>query len=474
MSENIYKSLGRNTVIFAFGTLGSKAISILMLPLFTRVMTDAEFGKVDLLSTSISLLLPLFTLNIAESVFRFALDKPSASDTKTFFSSAFIINFLGFVVLILLSPLLHNTIPTPLLFFFYSIFLLQSFNKLFRVFIRGLKKITLFAVSDIVNTVVFAATGIWLVGYVKLGITGYFVSQIVALSVSTAIVFALGEIWKYLEVHSISTQKMRLMVKYSLPLVPNALAWWIISASDRYLLALFIGFEATGIYAVAHRFPLLLGIFSDVFYQAWQITSIEQYDNKDRNAVYSNVFKYLYTSLFLILTMISFFLKPLIEWFVGEGFAGAWKYSSFLMIAIVFQAFSSFTGVGYLAAKRTKGALTSTLISSSLNITLNLVLIPAFGMQGAAISTLVALMTMWLIRLYQTRSFFHLSINWFSFIGTFFMASISILSNLIFYRPLPIQAIAFGSVLLLQRKQIAIIVMILKRKVVKYIFRNSI
>ena len=413
MSSSPYRSLGKNTAIFAIGTFGSKAISFFMLPVFTRVLTQADYGRIDIITTSISLLLPLVTLNIVEAVFRFTLDKGTMEQKQAIFSSALTIGTAGFLFLLLFIPIfIYFGVSGSLLAAFLILFYLDIIHGLTKVLIRAEQKLKLFAMSDIIHTAIFASLGILLVAFLRLGVIGYLLSQIIAVTVSTAVLFLFGKVHGYLKVSTIRIRQIEEMTKYSLPLVPNALAWWIMSASDRYMLAFFLGFSATGIYAVAHKFPMLLSILNTVFYQAWQISSIDQYNSPERKVFYSNTFRILYTFMFLGTILFSMILEPFVTLMTGTGFQESWRFVPFLILGTVFHSFSQFFGVGYLAAKKTGGAFRTSGIGAAANIGVNLLLIPIIGIQAASISTAIAFFVMWIARLIETRRYFTVTINW--------------------------------------------------------------
>ncbi|KUK91945.1 MAG: Wzx, putative [Thermotogales bacterium 46_20] len=413
MSSSPYRSLGKNTAIFAVGTFGSKAISFFMLPIFTRVLTQADYGKIDIITTSISLLLPLLTLNIVEAVFRFTLDKGSLEEKQAIFTSALTVGTGGFLFLLLFIPVfIHFGVSGQLLVAFLALFLIDIIHGITKVLIRAEQKLRLFALSDIIHTAVFATTGILLVAVLRMGVIGYLASQIIAVTVSTAVLFLFGSVGKYIVPFAFKFAQIKVMTKYSLPLVPNALAWWIMSASDRYMLAFFLGFSSTGIYAVAHKFPILLSVLNGVFYQAWQISSIDQFNSPERKQFYSNIFRALSTLMFLGTIVFAIILRPFIILMTGEGFQEAWRFVPFLILGTVFHSFSQFFGVGYLAAKKTTGAFRTSGVGAAANIGINLLLIPLIGIQAASISTAIAFFTMWIARLIETRKYFSISVDW--------------------------------------------------------------
>ncbi len=73
MARNRYKELGDNTALFAISSFGSKFVSFLLLPLYTAVLSTSDYGIVDLMSNTVSLLIPLFTLNVQDAVLRYGL-----------------------------------------------------------------------------------------------------------------------------------------------------------------------------------------------------------------------------------------------------------------------------------------------------------------------------------------------------------------------------------------------------------------
>ncbi|WP_289059690.1 polysaccharide biosynthesis C-terminal domain-containing protein, partial [uncultured Mesotoga sp.] len=142
------------------------------------------------------------------------------------------------------------------------------------------------------------------------------------------------------------------------------------------------------------------------------ISSIDQFNSPDRKQFYSNIFRALSTLMFLGTIAFAIILRPFIIVMTGEGFQEAWRFVPFLILGTVFHSFSQFFGVGYLAAKKTGGAFRTSGIGAAANIGVNLLLIPLIGIQGASISTAIAFFTMWIARLFETRKYFSISINW--------------------------------------------------------------
>jgi len=457
MARNEYKSLGRNTLVLAFGTFGSKAISFFMLPVFTRVLTQQEFGKLDIISTLLSILLPILTIDITQALFRFTLDNSSLQRKRTVFSSTLAVIGGGYLLLVLFLPLfLSLGLSGPLLMVFYILFLFDAILGVSKTIIRAEEKLRLFAISNIIHTIVFAAFGILFVAVIKWGILGYFVSQIIATCIDIGILFSFGSVAKHVSFAAVTRSAVKEMASYSLPLIPNTLSLWIINASDRFLLILFLGLDAAGIYAVAHRFPQIMMIITSIFHQAWQISSISLFNSRgfQKEVFFSNVFRFFYVTVFLAVLVVSFFIRPISYWIVGETFAESILYIPVLMIAAIFQSFSGFFGVGYLASKRTKGALTTTVWGTLINVVLNLSLIPLIGIQAASISTAVSFLCIWLLRTKHSKKIMRIQINWRYFLSIALPSCFSMILVVLLEKPMIFQTALLFVVLLITRKDI--------------------
>src|SRR3712207_8183919 len=81
--KNRYKELLSDTLVIGLGNFTTKLIYFFLMPIYTMAMTASEFGEADLLNNLAALLLPVFTLSIAEGVFRFVLDKKERSEEHT-------------------------------------------------------------------------------------------------------------------------------------------------------------------------------------------------------------------------------------------------------------------------------------------------------------------------------------------------------------------------------------------------------
>ena len=79
---------------------------------------------------------------------------------------------------------------------------------------------------------------------------------------------------------------MKEMLVYCIPMIPNSIMWWITDASDKYMIAFFVGVSSNGIYALAKKIPSVLSMLHSVFFQAWQLSAVEESEAKDKSHYY--------------------------------------------------------------------------------------------------------------------------------------------------------------------------------------------
>ncbi len=408
-----YKKLVKNSGIFAIANLGSKLMSILLVPFYTYILTTEQYGEVDIFITTISLLLPVITLNIFDATLRFSVK--SHHNKKAIFTSSILIVLAGnlaFLGLILILLVLANTlINNEYIILFYIVILLQSINSTLAQFARGIGRVKSFALNGLISTFATLTLNIILLSKFNMGVRGYFISIVVANIVCNVYLLVSNRLWKYYDIKQYKLDLVKEMLTYSTPLIPNSLMWWIINASDRYIITLFLGIGANGIYSVANKIPTVLNLLNSIFSQAWQLSAIEEGESKDKSEFYTNVFKSFSTIMLMGTSAILIIVKPVVEIMLSGEFGESWRYVSFLLLAVVFSSFSTFLGTNYIAMKKTKGVFKTTVIGAVVNLILNIILIPTIGINGATIATMISYLSVWLIRIYDTKEFVNIKFD---------------------------------------------------------------
>lgn len=397
---NRYKKLLFNSGIFAIANMSSSLISFLLVRFYTEMLTAEQYGTIDLITTTASLLLPFFTLSIVEAVLRFSIDSDKPDEVL---STGLIVVFTGILTFSIVGfPVLRVFHGDSFFFWILLLMTVQSIGTIFASFTRGIGRVTDFAIYGILKTVTLVGCNLFFLLILKMKIEGYLCSIIISEIVAGGFLFVKEKLWHYVVFWPSSGMRSE-MVRYSLPLVPSSISWWLMNATDKYMLTLFIGVQANGLYAVAHKIPTLITMLSEFFFKAWQLSAVEEFQSEDRDKFYTSVFNALSSVLFVGASVVLLLLKTIIQLLVDSSYANVWRYSSYLVVAMVFSAFSNFLGTNYTATKETKGALVTTGCGALINIILNYFFIINFGIVGAAIATMISFLVTAVMRGYDTR-----------------------------------------------------------------------
>ena len=397
MSNKQYKNLVTNSLVFTIANLGSKIISFVMVPLYTYVLTTEEYGTVDLMTTINSLLIPILFLCVSDAVLRYCMDK--RYNAKEIISNSLYIYIWGAAIICLIIPILGKLYPDiapyniHLGMLFLSNGLMQGCNQ----YLRASGHVKAFAANGIVYTFVFASLNVLFLVKLKFGISGYLYSMILTNIVCIIVAATFSKIWKVLT-FKIYPKTFRIILKYSVPLIPNALMWWIMDASDKLIITYYLGVGATGIFAIAKKLPTLIDTFHSIFNQAWQISAIQENDSSNVKEFTSTVYKTYFTCIILVVGGLLTIARPFVTYALGESYQATWRYIPFLLLSVGCSSLSGFLSANLIAAEQTVQIFKTTVVVEVINTILNFILIPTLGLNGGAIATFVGFLVVLIIR----------------------------------------------------------------------------
>ena len=406
-----YSKLGKNIALITLGNFASKILSFFLIPLYTAVLTTGEFGVADLMTTTINLISPFFTLLVSESIMRFALDQDK--DKSEVFIIGMVITCTGFLVMLCFSPLLLlSESLRPFYFLFVIYYFAVTVHSVISQFVKGIEKVAIYSMAGVIQTFCFILLNLILLLVIKTGVNGYLISLIGSHIIAAIILWVGAGVSQYIPKKiSINKDLLSEMLRYSIPLIPNSLSWWVSNSADKYVLTFFCGLSVTGIYSVSQRIPSMFSIVSTVFMSAWQISAIEDFGSERSRNFFGKIYR-SYSSLnILIVSALICFTRILAKFLFSNDFYIGWRFVPVLLFAYLFFAMAGFLGTVYTAAKKTKMVFISTVISALSNIVMNFMLIPRFGGMGAAIATFVSYFLVWLIRLIDSRKIIQISID---------------------------------------------------------------
>ena len=465
--------LAKNTALFALNSIGTRIITFLLVPLYTKAFTTAEYGTVDLITTIGTILVPIITINIGEAVMRFALDDDANENdimsVGVFYAGlSFVLGLSAFLV-IRFFPQIN---VSSKLIYFYCV--TQGLYLTFSCNLRGQEKLLYYAIGNILHTLVAAGLNIlFLVGF-KLGINGYFYAYILSNFVASLYCFIAGDVLSTIKKFHLDIKLMKNMVKYAIVLVPNSLMWWIMNSSDHIMVTSMIGIASNGIYAISYKIPSVLSSLSTVFNQAWSYSAIHENKSSDKEQFNNNMFDKLVRFQLIITTLLMCVIRPFLGIYVQPAYYEAWEYTPYLLVGYFFLTMGTFLSTIYTVQKDSKGFLLSGSVGALLNITLNWLLIPVIGVHGAALATCVSYITVFLYRTKDTRKYMIIRVFKTEYIIGYVLLLITAASMAIPYKwGYIILAIEFVIMVLINRTFVAEMLAVSKRLILKILKRGK-
>ena len=407
------KRFAKKTLIYTIGSFGSKFLTFILLPLYTYLIPTTEYGQYDLIVTTISLIMPLVTLQTQEAIITGMISE-EIDNSQIIRSTSLILAVNSFITLIVVLGI-SQIYSIEYIWYILGLIITKGIFTIIQQYARGFKNSSLYAVSGIIYTLVFLSLNIYQLVILKAGISGLFLSEIFAAIFSTIIILLVEKRILKAICFKVDKKILKWIIIYSLPLVPNAISWWFINASDRYVINFFIGSSANGIYAISYKFANVLQTVTGLVYLAWQEFSLEEYKSKDKDSLLSKSFD-IYAKFLLSLSIIGFCLsKYVIEFLLASEYKDAWKYTGWLFLGTVYIALASQLNTCYLANNKTISILKGTLISGLINIVVDVLLINEIGIFAASFSTAFSAFILVLLRIRDNKKFYDFKIDTKSF-----------------------------------------------------------
>lgn len=410
---NRYKYLIKNIGLLTLSSFATKLLSFFLVPLYTNILTTTEYGTYDLFNTTVSILIPILTLNIQESVMRFAIDKKYDKSAIVTIALKYLLFSYGIILigLVVNDILGFSATAREYVIFFFLMFFVQALSGIVLAYTRGIDKISELSVSSVVASALTIVCNVIFLAYFHWGLVGYFLANILGPFIQCVYLIIRGHVVSNIHFSQKYSSEKKEMLDYSRPMIANSIAWWVNNASDRYVIIFFCGIAENGIYSVASKIPSILSIFQTIFNQAWTLSAIKDFDPEDKNGFFANTYKTYNCFLVILCSAIIVIDKILAKLLYAKDFYVAWRYVPWLTIAIVFGALSGYIGGFFSAVKNSKIYAQSTIIGAISNIVMNIIFTPLIGPLGAAIATAICYFIVWAIRYWHSKRFIKLKIN---------------------------------------------------------------
>ncbi len=404
------KELAKNTIIIFAGKVSTQLISFLLLPLYTSYLVTEEYGFVDLITTYVTLIVPIITLELEMSVFRYLVDaRKDKEETKKVFSNNFLILLVSLLIFAIGYLIVTCFWKFDYRFLILFDIIICTFSGNFLQIARGVGRTLDYAISCIITGVSTILLNILLIVVFRLGAFGMITAIAVANGLGALYLFIRLKMWQYVDFKKKDQKLIKEMYHYSIPLVPNGISWWIVNASDRTIITAILGTAANGIYAVSNKFPTILSSLLGIFNLSWSESAALYINSPDRDEFFSdisNTVTKLFTCLGVGMIACMPFVFPIL---VNSSYDEAYYYIPILVLGAVFNVIICLYSAVYIAKKMTKQVATTSILGAIINIVINIGLVHFIGLYAAALSTAISYFVMMVYRHYDLKKYMNIT-----------------------------------------------------------------
>ncbi|SFI79349.1 lipopolysaccharide biosynthesis protein [Myroides guanonis] len=398
----------KNTLIYSFGTIGSKAVSFLLVPFLTFYLNKSDLGTYDLLMTLILLLSPIVSFQLSESIYKFIRLEKETIKIREIVSNSIILLFLS-ILLFEIVFFIINIFVEYEYFYYFSICLVTSILfPFFQKLARALGNNKLFTIIGLLNASIILIVNIILLKFFNFGLISLFLSLIFSNMICILILVFRTNVIGDFNLKSFDKNLINNLLKYSIPLVPNSLSWWLINSSDKFLILAFLSIDDNGIYAISSKYPIILILINSIFILAFQDEKLLEKDNSNlinEGRMFDKYINFQFSLALLFITLSKF----MVLFTVASDYIKAYEAMMFLFVGVVFSSLSSYLGVYLMRELSTKEILKSSLIGGVINVLFVLLFIKYLGVLACALGSIVSFFVLFYYRyLYLNRKYFFL------------------------------------------------------------------
>lgn len=393
-----FRRIVSSSGIYALAAVAQRGVAFFLLPVYTRYLDPAEYGVLELLNALAAVVFACLMLGLPSAIVKsYHRDAGSAEERARVLPTALGVGVpvlvLGTALLIALAPavsrlLVGSSEHADLVRLMAAGGLLSSIAAVVLASLRAEERATAFAVLSLAQFVAAVSLNVVLVVELELGVAGVLWGNLVSNAV--AVPLALLVVRRPAGA-AISRRLVAPLLRFGLLLVPGMLAGWVIDLSDRYLLRLFSGLEEVAVYGVGYKVGMVLQLAVVWPFQlAWPAVSFGISEREGHRETYARTLTHLSALMAFGVLALSLLSRGVLPALVGEGFGGAWRVVPLVALAYALNGVHFCAAPGVHLSGRTRWLPLLAAGAAALNFGLNLLLIPRWGMLGAAWATVAA------------------------------------------------------------------------------------
>ena len=397
------RELIKKTGIIAIGKMSTQVMSFFLLPVYTSLLSTSDYGVYDYVIAISAFLLPIITLSLEDSCFRFLVDAKEKTQIDGIITNMVVFILCSSLSFVLILGVLNQFFQINELFYLIGYILSSILIALTSSIARGKGNIKLYSIANFITGVAILLLNIFFLIVLGWRLKGLFFSCISANVLGSLFMILRGKYLNNIKIRYVDKRLMKEMLHYSLPLVPNNLSWSIVNVSDRFFIINFLGESTNGMYAIANKFPTLINTFFSFFVLAWKEVSAKVIGDDDSQYLFKKFFEIVDQGMLAFISLFLMLLTIIYDFFIAPSYQISYIFVPLLTYAVYFLCLANYVGGIFTAKKQTKHIGRTTVIGALINILINIILIKFIGLHACVISTFISNLVIYITRIYQTK-----------------------------------------------------------------------
>lgn len=408
------KNIAKVSVIYSLGQWASAFLGVILIPVYTRIFSTEDYGVIDLIGGTTVFLVVLLQLGMDDAVTRFFCDTGSEQEKGRVASAAFLFKLCTYIPLLAVGIILSRDISV-LLFGdgVYGRLISYSFASVFTtglyiLFVNLLRlrfKTVLFAVLSLLQLLSQLLLTLYFVVWARTGIVGIYWAAIISMGSFAVLLFFLNR--PYLRC-GWNSPLMKTMLLFGIWIVPSNIAYILMQYLDRYFINYYRGLSELGVYAIGYNVSMVLLMATAGFNLAWGPFVYASYARPESRQVMARTLNYYNSILSTIAVAIALFSVELLKVFTTAPYYGAARVVGLVIFGLLVFQVTGYFSVGIGISKKMYIYMWCGFLAVAMNCLLNWLLIPRYGIVGAAWATFLSYVIYGTIAMTASEFCFHI------------------------------------------------------------------
>ncbi|MCE5250705.1 oligosaccharide flippase family protein [bacterium] len=409
------KQLFKHSVVYGMSETISRGTGFILLFMYLRILNEYDIGIRRLVYTAAGFIVLLYTLGLDNAFLRYFMDKDYDHEKDSIFSTSLVFTTLIGLLFFasgyffggsLSSLLITNSSHTYLINLMFLILVFDTIVIYPTLVLRAESRLGYFSLISMARFILLIGLNIVFLWIFKRGLPGVFEANLVAVIIITIILFP---VIKSNFTTRISYRVLKKLLMFGVPTIVTLFFLRIIDFSDNYLIEYFLGTDQVGFYAPVYTLGMVgIMVFVNSFRLAWQPFFISVKDNPDVKVLFSKIATYYAVFIAIVFLGMTLFREEIFFLYTsGKQPTPLSNIIPFVALAYVLYGFYFIMLAGVFIREKTKYLPIAPITGAVLNIGLNIVFIPRFGIIGAAYTTIFAYLVMVVILFAISRNVYH-------------------------------------------------------------------